>query len=52
MARLERGGPLDLGKARRYAAMSDAEAGLMIVMVIAATGMARGIWACIALTFG
>ena len=44
-AALGRGGAIDLGKARRYAAMSDAEAGLMIVMVIAATGMARGIWA-------
>jgi putative membrane protein len=44
-AALGRGGAMDLGKARKYAAMSDAEAGLMIVMVIAATGMARGIWA-------
>jgi putative membrane protein len=44
-AALGRGGAIDLGKARRYAAMSDAEAGLVIVMVIAATGMARGIWA-------
>jgi putative membrane protein len=42
---LGRGGAMDLGKARKYAAMSAAEAGLMIVMVIAATGMARGIWA-------
>lgn len=40
-----RGAAIDLGKARKYAAMSDAEAGLIIVMVIAATGMARGIWA-------
>jgi putative membrane protein len=40
-----RGVAIDLGKARRFAAMSDAEAGLIIAMVIAATGMARGIWA-------
>ena len=40
-----RGTAIDLGKARKFAAMSDAEGGLIIVMVIAATGMARGIWA-------
>ncbi|WP_174363217.1 DUF2214 family protein [uncultured Caballeronia sp.] len=40
-----RGMPIDLGKAGRFAAISDAEGGLIIVMVIAATGMARGIWA-------
>jgi putative membrane protein len=36
---------IDLGKARRFAAMSDAEAGLIILIVIAASGIARGIWA-------
>ena len=39
------GGAIDLGRARRFAWMSDLEAGLVIVMVIAASGMARGVWA-------
>jgi len=39
------GSAVDLGRARRFAWMSDLEAGLVIVMVIAASGMARGIWA-------
>jgi putative membrane protein len=39
------GGAIDLSRARRFAWMSDLEAGLVIVMVIAASGMARGVWA-------
>jgi putative membrane protein len=39
------GGPIDLTRARRFAWLSDLEAGLVIVMVIAASGMARGVWA-------
>jgi putative membrane protein len=39
------GGVIDVSRARRFAWMSDLEAGLVILMVIAATGMARGVWA-------
>ena len=39
------GGAIDLTRARRFAWMSDLEAGLVMVMVIAASGMARGVWA-------
>lgn len=35
----------DLRAARKYAIMSHIEGALIIVMVIAATGMARGMWA-------
>ncbi|MDR5834441.1 DUF2214 family protein [Caballeronia sp. LZ034LL] len=42
---LAQGGPIDLTRARRFAWMSDLEAGLVMIMVIAASGMARGIWA-------
>ncbi|MDR5831735.1 DUF2214 family protein [Caballeronia sp. LP006] len=42
---LAQGGPIDLTRARRFAWMSDLEAALVIVMVIAASGMARGVWA-------
>jgi putative membrane protein len=41
----QQGGPVDVTRARRYASMSDLEAGLVIVMMIAASGMARGILA-------
>ncbi|WP_250499732.1 DUF2214 family protein [Caballeronia sp. GAWG1-5s-s] len=44
-AALAQGGAIDLTRARRFAWMSDLEAALVIVMVIAATGMARGVWA-------
>lgn len=39
------GGAIDLGRARRFAWMSDLEAGLVMLMVVAASGMARGVWA-------
>jgi len=42
---LAQGGAIDLTRARRFAWMSDLEAGLVMVMVIAASGMARGVWA-------
>jgi putative membrane protein len=42
---LAQGGAIDLTRARRFASLSDIEAGLVMVMVIAASGMARGIWA-------
>jgi putative membrane protein len=42
---LGQGGPVDLTRARRFAWMSDLEAGLVMLMVIAASGMARGVWA-------
>ncbi|WP_244815594.1 DUF2214 family protein [Caballeronia sp. Lep1P3] len=44
-AALAQGGAIDLTRARRFAWMSDLEAALVMVMVIAATGMTRGIWA-------
>jgi putative membrane protein len=42
---LAQGGAIDLTRARRFAWMSDVQAALVIVMVIAASGMARGVWA-------
>ncbi|WP_250434950.1 DUF2214 family protein [Caballeronia sp. ATUFL_F2_KS9A] len=42
---LAQGGPIDLTRARRFAWLSDLEAGLVMLMVIAASGMARGVWA-------
>ena len=42
---LAQGGAIDLSRARRFAWMSDVQAALVFVMVIAASGMARGVWA-------
>ncbi|KND60380.1 putative transmembrane protein [Candidatus Burkholderia verschuerenii] len=42
---LAQGGPIDLTRAKRFAWLSDLEAGLVMLMVIAASGMARGAWA-------
>lgn len=42
---LAHGGAIDLTRAKRFAWMSDLEAGLVMVMVIAASGMAQGVWA-------
>ncbi|MDR5737896.1 MULTISPECIES: DUF2214 family protein [unclassified Caballeronia] len=42
---LAQGGAIDLTRARRFAWMSDVQAALVIMMVIAASGMARGVWA-------
>jgi len=44
-ATLAQGGAIDLTRARRFAWMSDLEAALVMVMVISASGMARGVWA-------
>jgi putative membrane protein len=44
-AALAQGGPIDLTRAKRFAWLSDLEAGLVMLMVIAASGMARGVWA-------
>lgn len=38
-----RGTPLDVGRARLYARISHVEALLLVLMVLAATGMARGV---------
>ncbi|MFJ4196821.1 DUF2214 family protein [Pseudomonas sp. NPDC089534] len=40
---LARGGALDSGRARLFARISHAEALLLVLMVVAATGMARGV---------
>jgi putative membrane protein len=34
--------PIDTSRSRRFARISHAEAALMVIIVIAATGMARG----------
>lgn len=39
------GGVIDVSRARRFAWISDLEGGLLVLMVIAASGMARGVWA-------
>jgi len=40
---LARGNPLETGRAKMFARISHAEALLLVLMVIAATGMARGV---------
>ena len=40
---LSRGTPVDVGRVRLFARISHIEALLIILMVVAATGMARGV---------